>query len=154
ADALVRDATGERRVPVDEVAVDATVIVRPGEKIPVDGDVLAGASEVNQAPVTGESLPIDKVAGDRVFARTINGRGALAIRVTPPRRDTTLARIIHLVERAQSQRAPAQALVERFARVYTPAVIALAIAIAVVPPIATGGSWGTWAYRALVLLVV
>jgi Cd2+/Zn2+-exporting ATPase len=153
-EAQVRDATGERRMPVDAVPVGAVVIVRPGEKIPVDGEVVAGQSEVNQAPITGESLPIEKAEGDGVFAGTINGRGALDIRVTRPRRDTTLARIIHLVERAQAQRAPAQRFVERFARVYTPAVIVLAILVALVPPIAVGGGWHTWTYRALVLLVV
>jgi Cd2+/Zn2+-exporting ATPase len=104
--------------------------------------------------VTGESLPIDKAPGDGVFAGTINGRGALDVRVTRLRRDTTLARIIHLVERAQAERAPSQTLVERFARVYTPSVIVLAIAIALIPPLAFHLSWQAWIYRALVLLVV
>ena len=130
------------------------IVVRPGEKIPLDGEVVAGTSAVNQAPVTGESLPADKAPGDDVFAGTINGRGALDVRVTRRRRDTTLARIIHLVERAQAQRAPSQSLVERFARVYTPAVIGLAVVLAVVPPLALGADWRVWIYRALVLLVV
>jgi Cd2+/Zn2+-exporting ATPase len=154
ADALVRDAAGERRVAVDEVAVGAVIVVRPGEKIPLDGDVVAGQSAVNQAPVTGESMPAEKAPGDHVFAGTINGRGALDVRVTRLRRDTTLARIIHLVERAQAQRAPAQTLVERFARVYTPAVIVLAGAVAVIPPLLFHAGWHPWLYRALVLLVV
>ncbi|HEY7284590.1 MAG TPA: heavy metal translocating P-type ATPase [Vicinamibacterales bacterium] len=154
AEAQVRDAAGERRMAVDSVPIGAVIIVRPGEKIPLDGEVVAGQSEVNQAPITGESLPIEKDEGDEVFAGTINGRGALDIRVTRLRRDTTLARIVHLVERAQAQRAPAQNLVERFARVYTPAVILLALAVAVVPPIVLGGAWHSWIYRALVLLVV
>jgi Cd2+/Zn2+-exporting ATPase len=154
ADALVREDGAERRVPVDGVAVGAVVIVRPGDKIPLDGQVVAGESAVNQAPITGESLPVEKTPGDTVFAGTINGRGALEIRVTRRRRDTTLARIIHLVERAQAQRAPAQTVVERFARVYTPSVIALAAAVAVVPPLAFGAGWETWIYRGLVLLVV
>src|SRR6185369_15116232 len=124
AEALVRDSAGERRVAADTLSPGAIIIVRPGEKIPLDGEVVAGQSSVNQAPITGESLPIDKTAGDHVFAGTINGRGALDVRVTRLRGDTTLARIIHLVERAQAQRAPAQQLVERFARIYTPAVIA------------------------------
>jgi len=153
-EALVRDPQGERRVGVDLVLPGMVIVVRPGEKIPLDGDVVAGRSTVNQAPVTGESLPADKSPGDEVFAGTINGRGALEVRVTRLRRDTTLARIIHLVERAQAQRAPAQAFVERFARVYTPAVIALAVFLAIVPPLFLGGSWHSWAYRALVLLVV
>jgi len=153
-EALVRDAAGERRVEVDDIAVGALIVVRPGEKIPLDGDVVAGHTEVNQAPVTGESLPVEKAPGDGVFAGTINGHGAIDVRVTRLRRDTTLARIIHLVERAQAQRAPSQALVERFARVYTPAVIVLAIAVAVVPPLAWHLPWHAWVYRALVLLVV
>ena len=154
ADALVRDAAGERRVGVDAVAVGAVIVIRPGEKIPLDGEVVAGQSAVNQAPVTGESLPAAKAPGDHVFAGTINGRGALDVRVTRLRRDTTLARIIHLVERAQAQRAPAQTLVDRFARVYTPAVIVLAAAVAVIPPLLFHAGWHAWLYRALVLLVV
>jgi len=154
ADALLRDSSGERRVGVDTITPGAIIVIKPGEKIPLDGAVIAGHSEVNQSPVTGESLPIDKAPGDDVFAGTINGRGALEVRVTRLRRDTTLARIIHLVERAQSQRAPAQAVVERFARVYTPSVIAMAAGIAVVPPLLFHVSWHDWVYRALVLLVV
>lgn len=153
-EALVCDAIGEHRIPVEQVAVGSVIVVRPGEKIPLDGDVIKGQSAVNQAPVTGESLPVEKVPGDGVFAGTINGRGALEVRVTRLGRDTTLGRIIHLVERAQAQRAPAQTLVERFARIYTPAVIALAAAVAVIPPLTVHGSWEAWLYRALVLLVV
>jgi Zn2+/Cd2+-exporting ATPase len=155
-DAIVRDAQGERSVDVDQIQPGAVIVIRPGDKIPLDGQVVVGQSFVNQAPVTGESLPVDKTAGDEVFAGTINGRGALEVRVTHVRRDTTLARIIHLVEQAQAQRAPTQALVERFARVYTPAVIVLAIVIAVVPPLIPFASltWHDSVYRALVLLVV
>ena len=153
-DALLRDAAGERRVDIEQVAIGAVIVIRPGEKIPLDGEVTAGQSAVNQAPITGESLPIEKAIGDEVFAGTINGGGALEVRVTRLRRDTTLARIIHLVEQAQAQRAPSQALVERFARVYTPAVIALAVAVAILPPLALHLSWHAWVYRALVLLVV
>ena len=153
-EAIVRDGTVERTVDVDDIAPGAVIVIRPGDKIPLDGEVVAGQSFVNQAPVTGESLPVDKIRGDDVFAGTINGRGALEVRVTRLRRDSTLARIIHLVERAQAQRAPAQALVERFARVYTPAVIALALLVAVVPPLVVQMPWQTAMYRALVLLVV
>jgi Cd2+/Zn2+-exporting ATPase len=153
-EALVRRNGVDERVAADDVAVGETVIVRPGEKIPLDGRVKAGESHVNQAPVTGESLPAEKGPGDEVFAGTINGRGALEIDVTRPRRDTTLARIIHLVERAQAQRAPMQAFVERFARVYTPAVLATAVALAVGVPLLFGASFETWFYRALVLLVI
>jgi Cd2+/Zn2+-exporting ATPase len=154
AEAIVKTGGGERRVPVDEVAVGATIVVRPGEKIPLDGVVTAGESHVNQAPVTGESLPVEKAPGGEVFAGTVNGRGALDVEVTRPHRDTTLARIIHLVERAQSQRAPSQTYVERFARYYTPAVLVLAAAIALVPPLVAGGGFEPWIYRALVLLVI
>jgi Cd2+/Zn2+-exporting ATPase len=154
AEALVRTAEGERKTPVEGILPGAIVVIRPGEKVPVDGTVVAGFSSVNQAPITGESLPIDKSPGGEVFAGSINGRGALDVRVTRYRRDTTLARIIHLVEKAQAQRAPVQSFVERFARVYTPAVIALALALAVIPPLAFGWPWDAWVYRALVLLVV
>jgi Cd2+/Zn2+-exporting ATPase len=154
AEALVRDGDGQRKVLVDQVAIGSVIVVRPGEKVPLDGEVLAGSSAVNQAPITGESLPVDKAAGDEVFAGSINGRGALDVRVTRMRRDTTLARIIHLVEQAQATRAPAQTFVERFARVYTPAVMLLAAATMVVPPLTFGGDWSSWVYRGLVLLVV
>ena len=154
AEALVRRDGAARRIPIDDVAVDDVVLVGPGEKIPVDGRVVAGSSHVNQAPVTGESLPAEKNAGDEVFAGTINGRGALDIAVTRLRRDSTLARIIHLVERAQAQRAPSQAFVDRFARIYTPIVLILAAVVAVLPPLVLAGAWDVWFYRALVLLVI
>ncbi len=130
------------------------VVVKPGEKIPLDGRVVAGESYVNQAPVTGESLPAEKRIGDEVFAGTINGRGALDVGVTRLRGDSTLARIIDMVERAQAQRAPSQTFVERFARVYTPAVLILAVTIGILPPALLGASWSDWIYRALVLLVI
>jgi Zn2+/Cd2+-exporting ATPase len=154
SEALVRRGGQELTLPVDDVRVGDVVVVRPGEKIPLDGRVTAGTSHVNQAPVTGESLPVDKDPGDDVFAGTINGRGALEVLVTRLRRDSTLAHIIHLVERAQAQRAPSQTFVDRFARVYTPAVLAVAVLVALVPPLAAGAAWGTWFYRSLVLLVI
>jgi Cd2+/Zn2+-exporting ATPase len=153
-EALVRDSLGERRLDVELIQPGAVIVVRPGEKVPLDGEVVAGQTAINQAPVTGESLPVDKGPGDEVFAGTINGRGAIDVRVTRLRRDTTLARIIHLVERAQAQRAPAQTLVERFAHFYTPAVIVLAVIVAILPPVVLHQMWGPWVYRALVLLVV
>src|SRR5215217_9681080 len=134
-DALVVRGGHERRVLVDDVAVGDVLRIRPGSKVPLDGTVVSGSSEVNQAPITGESLPVDKHPGAELFAGTINGRGALDMRVTRLRRDTTLARIIHLVDRAQAQRAPAQAFVERFAKYSTPIVIGLAVTIAVVLPL-------------------
>ena len=152
--ALVRDGSGSRTMDVDLVSPGAIVLIKPGEKVPLDGEVVRGTSAVNQAPVTGESLPIEKEPGDEVFAGTINGGGALDVRVTRFRRDATLARIVHLVEQAQATRAPAQTFVERFARIYTPSVIVLAIVLAVAPPLLAGAAWSTWIYRALVLLVV
>jgi Zn2+/Cd2+-exporting ATPase len=153
ADALVVRGGAEMRIAVDDVRVGERVIIRPGEKIPLDGRVESGDSHVNQAPVTGESLPVEKTTGDDVFAGTINGRGALEIVVTRLRRDSTLAHIIHLVERAQAQRAPSQAFVDRFARIYTPAVLVAAVLVALLPPL-FGGAWGVWLYRSLVLLVI
>jgi Cd2+/Zn2+-exporting ATPase len=154
SDALVRRDGGEIRIPIDSVGQGEILLVKPGEKIPLDGIVIAGDSPVNQAPITGESLPVDKSLGDGVFAGSINGFGALEIRVTHLRRDTTLARIIALVEVAQSQRAPSQAFVERFARYYTPSVIALAVAVAAIPPLILAQPFGPWFYRSLVLLVI
>ena len=153
-EAVVRRDNVEVKVGLDAVQLGEIVLVKPGERIPLDGIVSAGEGPVNQAPITGESLPVDKSMGDEVFAGTINGYGALDIRVTHVRRDTTLSRIIALVELAQSQRAPSQAFVERFARYYTPAIIALAIMIAVVPPLFLGQPFGSWFYRSLVLLVI
>jgi Cd2+/Zn2+-exporting ATPase len=154
SEVLVHESSGDRLVSVDLVTPGTVVIVKPGEKVPLDGHVVAGASAVNQSPVTGESMPADKARGDEVFAGSINGRGTLDIRVTKVRRDTTLARIVHLVEQAQAERAPSQIFVERFARVYTPAVIVLALLLATIPPLAFGAEWHTWVYRSLVLLVV
>jgi Cd2+/Zn2+-exporting ATPase len=154
AEAIVRRDGHEQRMPVDDVRIGDTILVGPGEKLPLDGRVAAGDSYVNQAPVTGESLPIEKTAGDEVFAGSINGRGALDVLVTRLRRDSTLARIIHLVEQAQAQRAPSQTFVDRFARVYTPAVLAIAVVVALALPLVLGGGWSTWLYRSLVLLVI
>jgi Cd2+/Zn2+-exporting ATPase len=153
-EALVKDGGGERWRPVNSIASGAHIVIRPGDKVPLDGRVVHGHSDVNEAPITGESLPIDKQQGDEVFAGTINGRGALELEVTRVGRDTRLAQIIHLVEVAQAQRAPVQSFVDRFARIYTPAVIALAAVVALVPPLVFDADAGTWIYRALVLLVV
>ena len=150
---VLRDGR-EVRVAAEEVEVEETVVVRPGEKIAVDGEVLDGRSAVNQAPITGESMPVAKDPGDEVFAGTLNGEGVLEVRSTRPHADTTLARIIHAVEEAQATRAPSQAFVDRFARVYTPVVVAAAVLLAVLPPLLFGAAWGEWFYRALALLVV
>ena len=139
---------------VEEVPLGVTVLVRPGEKIPLDGEVTKGTSAVNQAPITGESIPVTKEPGDEVFAGTINEDGALEIKVTKASDDTTLARIIHMVQEAQSRRAPAEQWVEKFARYYTPSVMVLAAAVVVVPPLAFSASWTEWLYRGLVVLVI
>lgn len=151
---LVRDAAGERAIDIEQVAPGALMIVKPGEKIALDGIVRNGRSDVNQAPITGESLPVEKLEGDEVFAGTINGHGALTVAVTRRRADTTLARIVHLVESAQAKRAPLQQFIDRFAAWYTPSVVVLAIIVATVPPLVLGAPFDAWLYRALVLLVV
>jgi len=154
SEALVRRGNTERVLSVQDIAAGDILVVRPGERLAADGTVAAGESEVNQAPVTGESLPVAKTAGDHVFAGSINGHGGLEVRVTRAGRDSTLARVLHLVEDAQSKRAPAQAFVDRFASVYTPVVLVIAMAVAVFPPILFGQPPLDWLYRALVLLVI
>jgi Cd2+/Zn2+-exporting ATPase len=153
--ATVRQADGSwLNVDVQSIGLGAVVRVRPGERISLDGEVIGGSSTVNQAPITGESLPVEKRSGDVVFAGTINEAGSLEFRVTAAARDTTLARIIHAVEEAQGSRAPTQRFVDRFSRIYTPTVFVFALAVAVLPPLVLGGAWLDWVYRALVLLVV
>jgi Zn2+/Cd2+-exporting ATPase len=144
----------EETVPVNEVRLGSRFIVPAGERIPLDGRVTAGASAVNQAPITGESVPVEKQPGAEVFAGTINGDGTLTIRATKKAEDTTLARIIRMVEEAHARRAPSEQWVERFARVYTPAVMGLAFLVSLLPPIVLGQAWDEWFYRALVLLVI
>jgi Cd2+/Zn2+-exporting ATPase len=144
----------EEIVPVEALAIGDRIVVRPGERIPMDGWVLEGASAVNQAPITGESLPVEKGSGDEVFAGTVNGNGALIVEVTHLAKDNTLARIIQMVEEAQAQKAPSQRFVDRFARIYTPAVVVGALLVAIVPPLVGLGAFADWLYRALVLLVI
>lgn len=150
---VVRDGI-EITMPIARVKVGDTIVVRPGEIVALDGLVSAGRTEVDQSPVTGESTPVSKDPGDEVFAGSVNGTGAVEVTVVRAGRDSTIARIIHLVEQAQASRAPAQAFVDRFARVYTPAVIGLAALVAVIPPLALQQPFGDWFYRALVLLVI
>jgi len=152
-DALVRRGEEELRLPLEEIQVGDQVIIKPGERIPMDGEIIEGSTSVNEAPITGESLPVEKTVGDEVFAGTINQEGAVEIQVTKLVQDTTLARIIQLVEEAQEQRAPAQRYVDIFVRYYTPAVITLAVGIATIPPL-LGAPFIPWFYRALTLLVV
>ena len=153
AEAVLRRPDGsEQIVPAAELAPGDRIVVRPGAKIAADGQIVAGASAVAEAAITGESLPREKASGDAVYAGSLNGNGALIVRVTAVGEDSTLARILHLVEAAQAQKAPAQALVERFGRVYTPLVLASALLLAVVGSLVQPG--GNWLYRALTLLVV
>jgi Cd2+/Zn2+-exporting ATPase len=153
--AEIREAGGGwRTVAASEIPKDAIVRVKPGARIPLDGIVTAGSSAVNQAPVTGESMPVDKIVGDNLFAGTINETGMLEFRVTAAAGNTTLARIIHAVEQAQSQRAPTQQFVDRFAAIYTPAIFALALAVAAFGPLLTDWTWLQAIYKALVLLVI
>jgi Cd2+/Zn2+-exporting ATPase len=150
----VRGEGGDHLVDIDEVAPGALMLVKPGEKIALDGVVRSGRSDVNQAPITGESLPVEKSEGDDVFAGTINGHGALTVAVTRRRADTTLAHIVHLVESAQARRAPMQQFIDRFAAWYTPSIVILAVLVAALPVVVLGQPFETWLYRALVLLVV
>lgn len=153
--ALVRGADGiAKEVPVAEVSIGSEISVRSGSSVPLDGEVIAGASAVNQAPITGESVPVEKQPGDPVFAGTINGEGSLTVRVTKAASDSTLARIIKLVEEAEEQKAPTQRFVDKFATIYTPAVFVVALLVALLPPLLMGGAWSEWTYRALVLLVI
>ena len=144
----------ELDVAVEQVQPGEIFRLRPGEKIPLDGEVVDGHSALNQAPITGESIPVDKVPGDEVYAGSINGQGSLDVRATHRAADTTLAHIIHLIEEAQAARAPSQAFVDRFAKVYTPAVLVVAVLIASLPPLLFSQPFGEWFYRALVLLVI
>ena len=153
--ATVRQADGSWvEQAVENIELGAIVRVKPGERIGLDGDVTAGQSTIDQAPITGESLPIEKTVGDKVFAGTINQAGSLEYQVTAAANNSTLARIIHAVEQAQGARAPTQRFVDSFSKIYTPAVFLLALGVAVIAPLFMAGAWFDWIYRALVLLVV
>lgn len=152
--ALLKRGEHFEEVPVEQVQVGELIAIKSGSRVPLDGEVVSGSSAVNQAPITGESMPVEKKTGDTVFAGSINGQGAFEVRVTKPPSDTMLARIIHLVGEAQAQKAPSQRFVDVFARYYTPAVMAVALLVWLLPPLAFGGAWLAWTYRALVLLVI
>ncbi|MCU6435296.1 heavy metal translocating P-type ATPase [Undibacterium sp. Jales W-56] len=137
-----------------DVPLGMVVRVKPGERLALDGVITSGQSAINQAPITGESLPVDKTVDDTVFAGTINESGSFEFRVTARASDSTLARIIHAVESAQGSRAPTQRFVDQFARIYTPGVFAVAVLVAIVPPLVVGAAWMDWIYKALVLLVI
>ncbi len=153
ANVLQPDGTWQE---MDAATIPVGMIARvaPGERIPLDGELTKGQSAVNQAPITGESMPVSKSIGDKVFAGTINETGSFEYRVTAAQTDSTLSRIIHAVEEAQGSRAPTQRFVDSFAKIYTPIVFLLALGIAIVPPLAFGLPWMLWIYKALVLLVI
>ncbi|MEX2170823.1 MAG: cation-translocating P-type ATPase [Pirellulales bacterium] len=151
---VLRENGSTEEIAPDQVSVGATLVVKPGEKIPLDGRVKEGESDVNQAPITGESQPVIKKPGDDVFAGTINGDGALQIESTKPSTDTTLAKIIRMISAAQSRRGPSEQWVEKFARIYTPVVMLLAAVVFLIPTLAFGRDISIWFYRALVLLVI
>ena len=152
--ATVRRGGEEASVPAASVRTGEVVVVRPGERIPVDGDVLEGKSAVDESPITGESVPVDKTGGDEVYAGSVAEGGYLEIEATAAGDETTLSRVVDLVESAESRRTDAERLVDRFAGYYTPAVVAGAVATVLIPPLFFGGAWGTWFVRGLTLLVV
>lgn len=151
---VLQEDGSERELAVEDVEVGSRIIIRPGEKLPLDGEVVEGETTVNQAPITGESAPIDKSPGDEVFAGTVNQDGAVTVKVTKAAGDTVLAGVIRLVEQAQSRRSRSEQFVETFARYYTPAVVIGAVLLCIVPPLFFGAAWSAWFYRALVLLVI
>ncbi|UOQ48937.1 cadmium-translocating P-type ATPase [Gracilibacillus caseinilyticus] len=154
AEAWIKVGSELKQKPVEDIRVGEVVVVKPGDRIPLDGDITDGETSVNQAPITGESIPVDKNSGDSVYAGTINESGSIEVRVTKLVEDTAIAKIIHLVEEAQEQKAPTQAFIDKFANIYTPIVFALALAVIVLPPLFGLGSWGEWGYKGLALLVV
>lgn len=148
-----RDGTTET-VPAESLAVDMVVLVRPGDRVPADGIVISGESAVDEAPVTGESVPKQKEPGDNVFAGTVNQEGVLRVRVTAAASDNTISRIIALVEEAQESKAPTERFIDRFSRYYTPGVMIVAALIAILPPLLVGAEWNTWIYRGLAVLLI
>lgn len=153
--ALVEQADGKwETLDTNTVRINRVIRIKPGVRIPLDGVIIRGNSSVNQAPITGESLPVDKQAGDAVYAGTINQQGSFDYRVTATAQNTLLARIIHSVEQAQGQRTPIQRIVDRFSRVYTPIILTIAVLVALIPPLFFAAAWSEWIYKALVLLVI
>jgi Zn2+/Cd2+-exporting ATPase len=152
--ALVEENGKTRDVPAESLAVGSVILVRPGDRISADGIITAGDSAIDEAPVTGESTPVSKGEGDRVFAGTINGDAALRIRVTAAAEDNTIARVVRLVEEAQEKKAPTERFIDRFSRYYTPGVVVVAALVAILPPALAGGDWGEWVYKGLAILLI
>ncbi|MBH0095390.1 heavy metal translocating P-type ATPase [Psychrobacter sp. NZS113] len=153
--AILLDAQGgQRDVPAVSLQVNDLVLVRPGDKVSADGVIVQGNSSLDDSPITGESIPVAKAIGDAVFAGSINMEGALQVRVEKTAADNTIARIITLVEQAQASKAPTARFIEKFSRYYTPAVMAIAALVIIIPPLAMGGEWATWLYRGFALLLI
>jgi Zn2+/Cd2+-exporting ATPase len=152
--ALLEEGGKTREVPAETLAVGSIILVRPGDRISADGVIVAGESAVDEAPVTGESTPVGKGEGDTVFAGTINGDGALRVRVTAAAADNTIARVVRLVEEAQEKKAPTERFIDRFSRYYTPGVVVVAALVAILPPLVAGGNWGEWIYKGLAILLI
>lgn len=143
-----------KEVQAESLAVDSVILVRPGDRVPADGIIVSGESAIDEAPVTGESTPKRKSVNDTVFAGTINGDGALRVRVTAAAQDNTIARIVRLVEEAQESKAPTERFIDRFSCYYTPAVLVVGALVAVVPPLLFGASWSEWIYKGLAILLI
>jgi Cd2+/Zn2+-exporting ATPase len=152
--ALLEEDGRTKEVPAESLAVGAIILVRPGDRISADGTIVEGESAIDEAPVTGESTPVRKEAGDTVFAGTVNGDAALRIRVTAAAADNTIARVVKLVEEAQESKAPTERFIDRFSKYYTPGVVAVAALVAIVPPLLLGGVWSEWVYKGLAVLLI
>ena len=152
--ALLEEMGQTREVKAETLAIGSVILVRPGDRISADGVILSGESAVDEAPVTGESVPVNKGPDDLVFAGTINGNAALRVRVTATAEDNTIARVVKLVEEAQEKKAPTERFIDRFSTYYTPAVVAIATLVAILPPLVSGGDWNEWIYKGLAILLI
>ncbi|WP_296039276.1 heavy metal translocating P-type ATPase [uncultured Agrobacterium sp.] len=152
--ALLEEAGKTNEVPAESLQIGAVILVRPGDRISADGVIVSGDSAINEAPVTGESVPVQKNAGDSVFAGTVNGDAVLRVRVTAAAADNTITRVVKLVEEAQESKAPTERFIDRFSKYYTPGVVAVAALVALMPPLLWGASWDEWIYKGLAILLI